>query len=174
MLLLPSFLLPVSASASHTVAVAAAAAVQLRFLYSQLLRTPLECSDLVWERLKALVERGSSSSIKSRRGPRPGVHADGDGSIKGASTLFDVYDLLADELLPELLQRLRQQKSSTLEELQLSPERAGAEQQPKSDDPAAARAAIKERGNRWYSFRCCNRRCCCCYSGSCAPTCGKL
>lgn len=132
---------------------------RLRLLYSQLLRTPLECSDLVWERLKALVERGSSSSIKSRRGPRPGVHADGDGSIKGASTLFDVYDLLADELLPELLQRLRQQKSSTLEELQLSPERAGAEQQPKSDDPAAARAAIKERVSTLASVNAVEREC---------------
>ncbi|CDJ34479.1 PRPF39 protein, related, related [Eimeria mitis] len=110
---------------------------RLRQLYWKLLQTPLECSDLAWERLKALVERGSSSSIRSRRGPRPGLHADADGLTKGASTLFDVYDLLPDELLQQLLQRLLQQKSATLQELQLPPETAAMDQQQLSDDPAA-------------------------------------
>ncbi|OEH80420.1 prpf39 related protein [Cyclospora cayetanensis] len=37
---------------------------RLRMLYFQLLRTPLEASDLSWERLKTLVEKGSRSSVK--------------------------------------------------------------------------------------------------------------
>ncbi|CDJ45222.1 PRPF39 protein, related, related [Eimeria tenella] len=137
---------------------------RLRLLYSQLLRTPLESSDLGWERLKTLVERGSRSSIKSRRGPRPGLAADGGlcgdgGPIKGASTLFDVYDLLGDELLPQLLQRLQQQKSATLEELQLPAEADHPTEQPVAADPAAARAAIKERVSTLASLNAVDREC---------------
>ena len=130
----------------HSTAVVA----QLRLLYSQLLRNPLEASDLTWERMKALVERGSRSSIKSRRGPRPGAPHDGPpgeaGTIKGASTLFEVYDILDDELLPQLLQQLQQQKTATLEELQLPTETAEAKDGFKPIDGATRRAALKERG----------------------------
>ncbi|XP_026189673.1 uncharacterized protein LOC34621405 [Cyclospora cayetanensis] len=127
---------------------------RLRMLYFQLLRTPLEASDLSWERLKTLVEKGSRSSIKSRRGPRLGGNSEGpfgDGgssSTKGGgpSTLFDVYDLLGDELLPQLLQRLQQQKSTTLQDLQLAIDAAATAEQVSSADPAAERAAIKEKG----------------------------
>ncbi|KAL8434686.1 hypothetical protein ACSSS7_003003 [Eimeria intestinalis] len=102
---------------------------RLRLLYAALLKTPLESSDLTWDRLKSLVERGSRSSSKSRRGPRPGGPSEAETAAgglaqKGASTLVEVYDLLTDEQLPLLLQRLQQRKSSTLDELQMPAEAA--------------------------------------------------
>ena len=116
---------------------------QLRLLYFKLLQTPLESSDLSWERLKGLVAKGSRSSTKSRRGPR----ADGNQADRGAPTYVEVYDLLGDELLPQLLQQLQQQKSATLEELQLQPDIAAAEEGANTpQDATGKRAVIKARG----------------------------
>ncbi|KAL8425193.1 hypothetical protein Efla_004268 [Eimeria flavescens] len=123
---------------------------RLRLLYAALLKTPLESSDLTWDRLKSFVEKGSRSSNKSRRGPRTGGPSDaeaagGTGATKGASTLIEVYDLLTDEQLPLLLQRLQQQKSATLDELQMPAEAAAAEAEA-AQAASDSRAAIKARG----------------------------
>lgn len=129
------------------------AVFQLRLLYSRLLKTPLESSDLCWERLKSFVEKGSRSTSKSRRGPRPGGSSDmpcGDTGGEMAaprvpSTLVEVYDMLTDEQLPLLLQRLQQQKSATLEELQL-PAETPAAYDVSTQNAAATREATKARG----------------------------
>ncbi|KAL8453592.1 hypothetical protein Emag_001811 [Eimeria magna] len=123
---------------------------RLRLLYAALLKTPLESSDLTWDRLKSLVERGSRSSSKSRRGPRPGGASEaeaaaGGAAQKGASTLVEVYDLLTDEQLPLLLQRLQQRKSATLDELQMPAEAAAADAGV-TQQAGGSRAAIKARG----------------------------
>ncbi|KAL8445741.1 hypothetical protein Emed_005423 [Eimeria media] len=125
---------------------------RLRLLYAALLKTPLESSDLTWDRLKSLVERGSRSSSKSRRGPRPGGASEaetaaGGGTQKGASTLVEVYDLLTDEQLPLLLQRLQQRKSATLDELQMPAEAAEADAG-ETQQGGGSRAAIKARGKK--------------------------
>lgn len=59
---------------------------------------------------------------------------------------MEVYDLLRDEQLPLLLQRLQQQKSATLDELQLPAEAPPTEDEKATQEAAGSRAAIKARG----------------------------